>query len=374
MADPAEDRGDDLAPDASLATDIPDEAERRAEQMKYYGGEADDIDDEDFMSVDRGDSIEPPELDDEEEEEEQTAEAEGDETADADDDDDTDDEADTEDAVADDDESDAEAGDEGDVAESEADDDESKDTSGRDQRIPLSRFNEVNERMKAAERRLAELEKQEEAAEQAAEEAYDFDKAEVEYQELLLDGRTQEATAKRKEIRAAEHELWKNETKQETTQELSEKQSLDELNELSTQAAKMYPIFNDTAEEFDAAATQKVLTFMRGYAQEMNPADAFVSALSDVINMYDLDTKYGYTESQGETPKKQDATPKKKAPKKQTKEKLEVAKKQPKSPAGLGKGSADAGAAVPDIEKMSDAEIDALPADTLARLRGDYVD
>lgn len=374
MADPAEDRGDDLAPDASLATDIPDEDERRAEQLKYYGGDEDDLDKEDFMNVDRGDSLEPPELEDEEEEEEQTAEDEdGESEDDSDESDDTDAESDTEETVADDDESDAEAGDEGDVAESEDDDDEQEDKSGRDQRIPLSRFNEVNERMKAAERRLAELEKQEQAQEQAAEQKYDFDAAEAEYQELLLDGRTSEATAKRKEIRAAEHELWKNETKQETTQELDEKQSLQELDDLTTQAASMYPIFNDTTDEFDPNATQKVLTFMRGYAQEMTPADAFVSALSDVINMYDLDTKYGYAE----TEKKDDPKPepkKKAAPKKKTKEKIEVAKKQPKSPAGLGKGSSDAGAAVPDIEKMSDAEIDALPADTLARLRGDYVD
>lgn len=374
MANPAEDRGDDLddlAPDATLATDIPDEAERRAEQLKYYGGDADVVDTEDFMSVDRGDSIEPPELDDEEEEEEQTAEAEEGESDD-DSDDDADAESEAEEAVDDDEESDGEDGEDSDVAESDDDDDEPEDKSGRDQRIPLSRFNEVNERMKAAERRLADLEKQEQAVEQAAEEVYDFDKAEAEYQELLLDGRTQEATAKRKEIRAAEHETWKQETKQETTQELQERQSLDELNELSTQAAKMYPIFNDTKEDFDKVATQKVLTFMRGYATEMNPADAFVTALSDVINMYDLDTKYGYAEQKDEP--KPDPKPKKKAAKKQTKEKLEVAKKQPKSPAGLGKGSSDAGAAVPDIEKMSDAEIDALPADTLARLRGDYMD
>jgi hypothetical protein len=137
--DQAEDRGDDLAPDATLATDIPDEEARRDEQLKYYGGEKDDLDDEDFLDVDRGDSLELE--GDEEDEEEPEAEPEAE--PEVSDDDSEDEEPDA---------GEEEEEDDGDVAESDSDDDDGEDKDRRDPRIPLSRFNEVNERMKSAEK------------------------------------------------------------------------------------------------------------------------------------------------------------------------------------------------------------------------------
>lgn len=363
MAEPAEDRGDDLAPDASLATDIPDEEERRAEQMKYYGGDADEIDTEDFDSVDRGDSLEVPEV-----EELEAAEEEPEQEDDEDDDTIAEE---TDDTISED--EDVDEDDEDSVEDSEPDDDDDVEPEApktTDQRIPLSRFNEVNERMKQAEARLAQLEAQESAVEQVQEEAYDFDAAEMAYQDLLLDGKTSEATAKRNEIRAAERELWKQEAKTETVQEVSQQEAIRELDSLSKQAAQMYPVFDDTSADYDDRLTQQVLTFMRGYSELQPPGDAFVSALADVIQLHDLDSRYGHNQPAEEpAPKK---VTKKKTTK--TKEKLAIAEKQVRSPAGAGRGSNDAGAAVPDIEKMSDAEIDALPAETLARLRGDFVD
>lgn len=371
MADPAEDRGDnldDLMPDAALAADIPDEAARRDQQLEYYGGEKDDIDDEEFDAVDRGDSLEPPELKDEEEEEEQAAEDEGDDTLDdGEPDDDAD--ADSEEAVDDDEESDAQAGDDRRVAKSDGDDDESEDKDRRDQRIPLSRFNEVNERMKRAEQRLAELERQEKAVEEVTKGVYDFDAAEEEYTELLLNGDTKGAATKRAEIRSAEREAFLQEAQTTTRAALNQDTQMAELNSLTDQAAELYPIFNDDSADYNPAATQKVLTFMRGYLADgnMTPADAFVAALADGIELFGLD-------AMREAPQEADTSPKKKAPRKKTQEKLDLAEKTPKSPAGHGRGSAEAGAVVPRIEDMSDAEIDALPAETIARLRGDFVE
>lgn len=63
---------------------------------------------------------------------------------------------------------------------------------------------------------------------------------------------------------------------------------------------------------------------------------------------------------------------KKGKPIKKVKEKLKVAEQQVKSPAGEGRASKDIGAVVPDVTKMTDAELDALPPETLARIRGDY--
>lgn len=367
MADPAEDRGDDLAPDATLATDIPDEKARMEEQLEYYGGDKDELDDEEFDAVDRGDSIEVPEVEDEEEEAEQASDDEGEESDEVDDGEpDADADAEAEEAVDDDEASDGEEGDDGDVAESDDGDDRPEDKSGRDQRIPLSRFNEVNERMKAAEQRLAELERQEQVVEEVAEGVYDFNAAEEEYTELLLDGDTKGAATKRAEIRAAEREEFLKEAQGTTQETIAQDAMMSELNSLTHQAAEMYPLFDENSAEFDVDATQKVLTFMRGYiASDMTPTDAFVAALADGIDLFDLNTRY--------SKEKPEPKPKKTTVKK-TKEKLDVATKQHKSPAGEGLASAGAGAVVPDIDKLSDAEIDALPAETLARLRGDILD
>lgn len=70
--------------------------------------------------------------------------------------------------------------------------------------IPKKRFDEVNQRRKAAEDKLAQIERENKATQQAQDATYDFDAKEKEYLDLVLDGKTEEAIALRKEIRAAE--------------------------------------------------------------------------------------------------------------------------------------------------------------------------
>lgn len=363
MADPAE----GLEPDI---TTIEDAEDRRAEQYKYYGGDFDE-DDDDVSALDRGDNLEEEPTDrgdalQKEEEDDEESEAEADDAeaeadADADDDQaDSDEDADSE---------------EEDVSETaERDDDDGKQSKSDerdDPRIPLARFNEVNERMKRAEQRLAELEKQEEAQEQAAEQKYDFDKAEAEYMELLLDGKLDEAGAKRREIRSAEQEVFKADTKTETIQDFDQQQEMRDLNALSLQAEEMFPVFNENSAEYDPVLANKVVTYMKGYLSEgQTVSDAFVSGLADVIQQYDLDGAQKQTKAESIEKTKE----KKGAPIKKTKDKIEAAKKQGQSPVGHGKGSSDAGVAAPSIEEMSDADLDRLSPDQLARMRGDYVE
>lgn len=385
MPDPAEDRGDDLdglQPDAAAATDLGDEKDREAEQLKYYGGDPieDDLGDDDLSALDRGDSVLVDEGDDDGEEEEKVDESEDeDDEAESEEDDSTEEEADD----ADDDDSSDESADDGDEEDSEDDesaddddDDESEDDEPRDQGIPRRRFNEVNERMKRAEARLEQLEKTDEAEEQAEEEQYDFDAKEIEYMDLLLDGKTTEAAALRKEIRAAEKVEFQAAAREETHSTVNQDAAVRELNQLTAQAQNLYPVLDEKSDDYDPSIAGKVVTFMKGYIGDGEAAgDAFVSALSDTIDLYDLDTKYGDTEDQEEEdPKPKKKVVKKKGKIKKTKEKLDLAKKQAKTPAGEGSGSSDAGLAVPDIDKMTDAEIDALPAETLARIRGDFVE
>lgn len=374
MPDPAE----GLEPDV---TEIADVKEREAEQLKYYGGDSLD-DDDDLSDLDRGDNLgdEPTNEDrgdeitetEEEEADEEPAAKDDEAEADADDGDTDADEADTETAVDSDDE-----GDEGDADDDEGEDDnvvEPEADKKGDPGIPRHRFNEVNNRMKEAERRLAELEANNKAGEQAAEDKFDFDKAEKEYMDLLLDGRTEDAASKRSEIRSAEQELFTAQAKQETTSDINEQAELRDLNALSLQAEEAYPVFDENNAAYDPVIANKVVVYMKGYMSEgQTVSDAFVSGLADVIQQFGLD---GATESQSGQESGQTAATKetKGKPIKKTKEKLEAAKKAVPGPAGHGEGSAERGVSTPSITDMSDADLDKLTEEQMARLRGDYVD
>lgn len=363
MADPAE----GLEPDITEITDI---KEREAQQLEYYGGDPID-DDEDLSSVDRGDNLEPdtPVNEDRGDEVTETKKEEEVEASDAEDDEAeaTDDGTDEPDAEAEDDTA-------GDASEEDSDEepenvveDESKET--KDPGIPRHRFNEVNERMKRAEQRLAELEAQRTAQTEATEDQYDFDTAEKEYVDLLLDGKTEEAAAKRNEIRAAEQAVFTQAAKREAVSDVNEQAELRDLNDLSLQAEEAYPVFNENSESYDPTIANKVVVYMKGYMSEgQSISDAFVSGLADVIEQYDLDGKRA-TPADTSAPKEQ-----KGAPIKKTKEKVEIAKKTAKSPAGHGEGSAERGISTPSIEDMSDADLDKLTPEQLARMRGDYIE
>jgi hypothetical protein len=350
----------DLAPDAALAEDLGDEEERRKAQLEDYGGEEDEIDSFDPTGLDDGsDPNAAPaaseETEDEEEAKEEKDDSDAEEEVSAA-------EAEEDDDAADNSEQDSESEDDGEPA-GEAE-------KAPAQGIPKQRFDEVNERRKAAEKRLAELEAEKDAETQAEKEEYDFDKAEMEYQDLLLDGKQEEALAKRREIRAAEHATWKAEAKAETHEEINVADQQAELASMSKEAESMFPVFDKDHEDFDPNITHKVMVYMRGYIGEQHaPTDAFVNALADVIEQYDLDTKYG---ALGEAPAEE--TPEEKpAPPKKDPKKKDVREQAHQPAAKGGQRSVDAGVATPNIFDMSDADLDKLSEEQIARLRGDFV-
>ena len=361
----------DLAPDAALAEDLGDEDERQDKQREYFGGEKDDIDDFDPAGLDDGsdpeyvapDPDEDPEAkDDADKDPEPDAKADGDKEE-SDDADDSDDEGGEEGGEED----AAEDADADESSEAEADPDPEQKVKG----IPKRRFDEVNERRKAAEEELARRDAEKAAGEQAAEEVYDFDEAETEYMDLLLDGKTQDALAKRKEIRAAEKSDFQKETKEDVQSSQIQREVSQELDALSREAEKMFPVFDRDHDDFSPAITKKVMVYYHGYMEmgEENPGDAFVLALADVIDQYGLDG--------GDDPEPDpdpDPEPKPDGKKKDTAKKTEAAKQAHKPVAGEGAASDSHGAVVPNIEDMTDEELDALPEKTLARLRGDFVD
>lgn len=351
----------DLAPDAALA--VEHTPEREAEQLAHLGGEKDEIDDFDPTGLDDGSDFDPnaapaaspsneddngedddgePEVE-EGSEEEQTADDSG--------------------------ESGEEDADVEDEAEGDDDGESSEAAERKAQGIPKHRFDEVNERRKAAEKENERLRAELEASKppEKKEEPFDFDAAETEYQNLLLDGDTDAALAKRREIRAAEHAAWKAEAKSETRSDLDTEADTQELLSLSREAEEMFDVFNPESDSYNQAILDKVLVIMGGYQvkyPDMSRADAFVAGLADVAEMYDL-----MPPEEGEA----DTTPKPTGKPKTDPKKAKVRDKAHQPVGNQGGASAEAGAVVPNIENMSDEELDALPEKTLARLRGDFI-
>lgn len=369
------DPNEGLAADAALAEDLGDEVARTKEQLAYYGGDDEDIDLDE--TADRGDNI-PKETDSEDRGDDVDGDADkseeasdGDEEVSGDGEEesgDVEDAGDDEDEAADDSDSEDPEDDEedGESDEDVEDDEEPKKEKG----IPRRRFNEVNARMRDAEAKLAAIQAEKAAGEAAAVEKFDFDAAEDEYMALLLDGKTKDAGAKRREIREAEKADFKAEAKAETLEDVDTSYIERTVNALSSEAEKMFPAFDQDSDEFNPAAVTKTLTFMRGYQSEgMTADDAFVAALADTIEIFGLDTE----SLNDEVPEKGGKKVTKKPPIVKTKEKIAASKRAGKTPGGEGKGSADVGAAVIDVDKLSEEELDALPATQLARLRGDFI-
>jgi hypothetical protein len=356
-------KDDGLAADASLA--VEHTPEREAEQLSYFGGDVDDIDDYDPTGLDDGsdpDFVAPDDDDDGEAKDDDT------EDSDADPEGDTDDDADADEKAADGDEVDPEESDAADADDDSEDEDEADPEPEPAQKgIPKRRFDEVNEEKKALRVENENLKAQIEAGKPIVkdEPVFDIRAGEKEYMDLLLDGDTESALAKREEIDAAKEAKWKSETRTETKTDIEQDAERDELLSLSQEAQTMFDVFNPDHEDYSQAMLNKVVTFMSGYEAtgDMTRGDAFVAGLADVVEMYDLlpDEEAADTDTPKPTGKKKVVD----------KSKLKAAAHTPV--VGEGEGSSERGAVVPNIEEMTDEELDALPEKTLARMRGDFL-
>ena len=384
---------DQPAPSAPQSTE-----DIEKERLEYLGGTTDEIDSEDLSAEDRGDIADPAEIEKAEakrKEEEEAAEAAEKEQADADaaaekekeDAKNKDKEGSKDDATGEDDKGDDKTGDkekddkEDDAGDKAKDDDATppkKDDKPEPRGIPKSRFDQVNERRRVAEEEIARRDKVDQAVEAAKTvEKYDFDKAEDEYTEFLLDGKKDDARAKRAEIRAAEKAEWKAEAIGESTLTVAEQQSAAEVNDLTDQAQALYPVYDGKHEDYSPEITAKTMAFYNGYKLTRPPgaqtdADAMVMAIADTVALYGLDEKYrADADEEGKDADEEGKKEVKLPPKAEIDKKLKDAEQQPAPVLKGGEGSNDRGAAVPDIGDMTDEEMDALPAATLSRMRGD---
>ena len=229
----------------------------------------------------------------------------------------------------------------------------------QENRIPKSRFDEVNERRKAAERRAQELEARLAQHDPSRAAQFDFVEAERKYMDAVIDGRTDEALYIRQEIRAAEQaafttlaEQRANQARESTKAELEFDAAVAELN-------TTYPVFDPEADSYSQELVDEVLDLHAGFVSRgYSPAAALRKAATYVARANGLGTT-------PEAPRTLDQAPRAKKP--DVAKKLDMAAKQPPSQAGRSAASED----TMDVDSMSEEEFDALPAATLRRLRGD---
>tara|TARA_R100000700_G_C3171531_1_gene146121 strand:+ start:1268 stop:2293 length:1026 start_codon:yes stop_codon:yes gene_type:complete len=224
--------------------------------------------------------------------------------------------------------------------------------------IPKSRFDQVLEKQKALQKRLDEaLAPKVEDVKEAPE--FDFVAKEQEYQTLLLEGDTDKATQVRSEIRDAERQQMMFEVQAKMGQTVTQNQEMVDLQTKATQLEAIYPELNQADPNFNQDKTNEVLELRDAYmVQGYTGADALQKSVNLIMG------KPNTADSEKiETAKK---IIKKKQVVNNTK-KLEAAEKQP--PAMKGKNKIDTKV---DINNMSVDEFDALPAETLKRMRGDF--
>lgn len=242
-----------------------------------------------------------------------------------------------------------------------------------DPRIPKARFDEVNQRMKAAEAKLQALE--EEARRKAGDtegtEQFDFDSKEQEYMEAVVDGEFEKARAIRAEIRRAEQAAF-TQTAQATKQEAVATTKMElEFAQTVQKLEAEYPAFDNKNEAaYDPIATQEVLDLHDAYlatGKYQTPSESLAAAAELIALKYRYNAPAVVEEepSLGSTPSKGKTAAQGKSPA----EKVAAAQAQPPKPQS---GTAQTGQHK-SLADLSEEEFDALPESVKAEARGDIL-
>lgn len=268
-----------------------------------------------------------------------------------------------------DDDTEVETGESGESDEGEAETTESEKPADQ-QRIPKSRFDQVNERRKAAEARLKELERRRQMTDPAKAINFDFQAKEKEYMQHVLDGEEDKALAVREEIRSAEQTVMQErmrQSQQEATQQT--KQQL-ELEQTIAEAQKDYPFFDGQSEQYDEAVTSETLELFEALKERYDPASAMKRAVNYTVKAHGMDTRSTTESDQSDEGPKPKPKPKSKSQGrskgKTVDEKLKDAERQPPDVSGSQEVS-DAR----DPMEMSEQEFDKLTEDEIRHMRGD---
>lgn len=263
-------------------------------------------------------------------------------------------------------------------AEEEADDvvqaeaEETEEEVAEEPRIPKDRFDEVNERMKRAEERVRQLEKQQEAVisektkpPEPEPEPYDYAAKDQEAMDALLEGDAKRYTEIQTEIRLAAREDALREAKKLAAEGDSKVRETLTFEEAAAKIEADYPQFTEGSGVYNADAYNELMDLYLGYAQSgrYNRVDAMRKAAEKTVKIHGL-TKVSEMASE-DVPnnvvniKKTDVA-----------SKAKIAERQPPRMEGGAAGKEEPRV---DVNSMSDEQYEALPESTKRRLRGDIL-
>ena len=235
--------------------------------------------------------------------------------------------------------------------------------------VPKSRLDEVLAKNKKMQKQLDEIQQKEAEAKVEAPQ-YDFDTKEQEYQQLILDGDTANATKLRGEMRAAEKEQMMFEVQQQMGQTVQQDRQSQELQAKATEIANTFSVLNEDSPDYNEELTQEVAELIYAFiVQGYGPADSLAKATEYTLAAKHPELLQG-EEASAPVKVQQNKAAVAKRQKTTVQKKLAASKSQP--PALKGEGTAKRGETVTDINVLSDDEFSALPEETLRRLRGDF--
>jgi len=231
--------------------------------------------------------------------------------------------------------------------------------------VPKARLDEVLAKQKALQKQLDEMKEAQAPAEDAPEE-FDYDKGELEYQQLVLDGEAEKAAALRQQMRKSEREQIAYEMRKEMGNTVSQNAQETALATAAKELEEAFPVFDHNSEVFDQDLTQEVVGLRDAFiTQGYEAVDALSKAVNFVVKSNDLEAE-SETPSLAATKNTQNVADKKR---KEVSRKLKAAESQP--PEMPGESSSARGEQAVNLGNLTEDEFNALPDATLKRLRGD---
>jgi hypothetical protein len=221
--------------------------------------------------------------------------------------------------------------------------------------IPKSRFDEVLAKQKALQKKLEEATMpQIEDVKEAPN--FNFEEKEIEYQNAVLDGETEKATSVRSEIRQAEKQQMMFEVQTKMGQTMNQTNEMQELQSKAQEIQNNFPMLDENHASYDETKATEVMELRDAYMIQGYAGANALQKATDVL--------------MGQTKQPSNTVQKKVTEKKQvanTKKKIEAAESQPPAMKGQRKTEKKV-----DLNVLSTEEFDALPEETLKRMRGDF--